>query len=347
MYNPKVAIIDSGVDKDNKSIMRHVVQGFAFEKNIEENKILESFNYDDVFGHGTNCADYILQMADMAQLYPIKIVNKLGKTTCELLVAALRKCMNLPIDIICVSLSVTQVINADIEKELQDTCRDIAEQGKIICASECNNMGNSIPAIYDSVIGVKALDNNVKKKIVVNKDTSVQVMTDISPVFVAGKSGKYNFFKGTSKANAYIVGVLTALMQRGKRLGNMDQALNQLKDVDSTPETIEKESLGKIQSDELGKMILQEIQEVLLKFGCTYSMDEVRKYPFISKITGVNFFNFYEFISVLYEKLGITECDYHLIKIGDVCTLYNLIEHLKGKMCHEKKECSIGTNKKI
>lgn len=60
--------------------MEHVIQGFSFQKSAEEDGVIEEENFDDVFGHGTNCIDCILQFAEQAQFYPIKIVNELGKT---------------------------------------------------------------------------------------------------------------------------------------------------------------------------------------------------------------------------------------------------------------------------
>ena len=52
MYSPKVAVVDSGVDKQNQEIMQHVIQGFSFQKRTGENGIIEEENFDDVFGHG-------------------------------------------------------------------------------------------------------------------------------------------------------------------------------------------------------------------------------------------------------------------------------------------------------
>ena len=164
MYSPKVVVVDSGVDTQNQEIMEHVIQGFSFQKSAEEDGVIEEENFDDVFGHGTNCIDCILQFAEQAQFYPIKIVNELGKTTSSLLLAALEKCRELPVDLICLSLSVTQMLNPTMEKELRDICNDLEKQGKIICASECNNAKDTIPAIYKSVIGVGELLPDAKKK---------------------------------------------------------------------------------------------------------------------------------------------------------------------------------------
>lgn len=347
MYSPKVAVIDSGVDKHNREIMQHVIQGYSFQMNAEENKIVERDNFDDVFGHGTNCIDCILQLAEQAQFYPIKIVNQLGKTTSHLLIAALKKCRELPVDIICLSLSVTQITDSAIEMELKDICDNLEKQGKIICASECNNIRGTIPAIYESVIGVGELSHNAKKKILVDRTAKVQITADISPIFVAGKSGCYNFFKGTSKGNAYVAGILAEAMQTVHGIKSINEALSILEKLDIALEEIDIESVGKIQTDELGQMILKKVHKKLSEFGCTSSLDEISRYPFLSKITGVNFFNFYDFISGIYRELKITKQNYHAIKIGDVCTLYKLVEHLRRNMYYEEKECCFGTNPKI
>ena len=324
MYSPKVAVVDSGVDTQNQEIMEHVIQGFSFQKSAEEDGVIEEENFDDVFGHGTNCIDCILQFAEQAQFYPIKIVNELGKTTSSLLLAALEKCRELPVDLICLSLSVTQMLNSAMEKELRDICNDLEKQGKIICASECNNAKDTIPAIYKSVIGVGELLPDAKKKVLVDRAASVQVLADISPIFVAGKSGRYNFFKGTSKGNAYVAGILARAMQTAPNIKSIQEALNILEKTDDPLEEIDLEYVG-----------------------CTSSLDEISRYPFLSQITGVNFFNFYDFISGIYRELKITKLEYHTIKVGDVCTLYNLVEHLRRNVCYEEKECCFGADTKV
>lgn len=347
MYRPKVAVIDSGVDKQNKIIMQHIIQGFSFQRDAEENRIIESGDFNDIFGHGTNCIDCILQLAEQAQFYPIKIINEMGKTTCTLLIEALKKCKEIPIDIICLSLSVTRFLDDDMEKQLEEICQDLERQGKIICASECNNMKNSIPAIYNSVIGVGELPFDADRKILVDRFKKVQVMADITPIFVAGKQGRYNFFKGTSKANAYVTGILAKSMQTENGLMSIGNALDVLEKKYIAPEIIDTENVGKVQTDELGQLILEKIKKTLSEFGCSSSLDEISKYPFFSKVTGINFFNFYDFISAVHKELKITECDFHTIEIRDVCLLFNLVEYLKREIWYEKKEYGIRTNPEI
>lgn len=332
MYSPIVAVIDSGVDMNNHVIMQRILDGFSFEKRTENNMIIESSNYNDVLGHGTNCIDYIMQLADKARFYPIKIVNELGKTTTELLITALKKCKELPIDVICLSLSLTRKIDTSYEKELQNVCNELSEKGTLICASDGNNIRNTMPAVFDSVIGVKENCISAKRKIAVNRYDKVQVQADISPVFVAGNAGRYNFFKGTSKANAYVAGMLAAFMQRGKKVGTIEEALNELEQIKDIPVVVKREQFEQMPSDELGNKLLYHIRKILMEFGCISTIEEVCKYPLFSKITGITFFNFYDFIRRIYSELNITEYDYHTIRIEEVCTLYNLVEYLKRKI---------------
>ena len=165
----------------------------------------------------------------------------------------LEKCRELPVDLICLSLSVTQMLNSAMEKELRDICNDLEKQGKIICASECNNAKDTIPAIYKSVIGVGELLPDAKKKVLVDRAASVQVLADISPIFVAGKSGRYNFFKGTSKGNAYVAGILARAMQTAPNIKSIQEALNILEKTDDPLEEIDLEYVGKLQTDEVGQ----------------------------------------------------------------------------------------------
>lgn len=92
---------------------------------------------------------------------------------------------------------------------------------------------------------------------------------------------------------------------------------------------------------------MEKVHRRLFEFGCKSSLDEISRYPFLSQITGVNFFNFYDFISGIYRELKITKPDYHAIKVGDVCTLYNLVEHLRRNVCYEEKECCFGADTKV
>ena len=150
-----------------------------------------------------------------------------------------------------------------------------------------------------------------------------------------------------SKGNAYVAGILARAMQTAPNIKSIQEALNILEKTDDPLEEIDLEYVGKLQTDEVGQIILEKVHRRLLEFGCTSSLDEISRYPFLSQITGVNFFNFYDFISGIYRELKITKLEYHTIKVGDVCTLYNLVEHLRRNVCYEEKECCFGADTKV
>ena len=144
-----------------------------------------------------------------------------------------------------------------------------------------------------------------------------------------------------------MAGILARAIQITPNIKSIQEALNILEKTDDPLEEIDLECVGKLQTDEVGQMILEKVHRRLLEFGCTSSLNEISRYPFLSKITGVNFFNFYDFISGIYRELKITKSDYHTIKVGDICILYNLVEHLRRNMCYEEKECCFGADTKV
>ena len=93
-----------------------------------------------------------------------------------------------------------------------------------------------------------------------------------------------------------MAGILARAMQTAPNIKSVQEALNILEKTDDPLEEIDLECVGKLQTDEVGQMILEKIHRRLLEFGCTSSLGEISRYPFLSQITGVNFFNFYDFM---------------------------------------------------
>ena len=67
------------------------------------------------------------------------------------------------------------------------------------------------------------------------------------------------FFKGTSKGNAYVAGLLARAMQTAPNIKSIQEALNILEKIDDTLEEIDLECVGKLQTDEVGQMILEKV----------------------------------------------------------------------------------------
>lgn len=337
MRDNLVAIIDSGIDTKDRSLMRHVAGGFRLVR--KNGRIHMDDNIDDCHGHGTNCADLILQMNPGAEFYVINIVNQEGLSYSELMAASLEKCLKIPARIICMSLSVT-TDTCEYEDKMYTVCRELNEQGKFICISENNELEGSEPARFSPVIGVRAYYEGTQNTWLIDENADIQVTADGKPVFLRGKSGSYNFFKGSSKSNAFFAGVIFQYLER-ENLKGMKDALSRIK-PDSVYQKNEPEAdfgIGRAAETELDQKLEEAVKSgIYAVSGQLVELELLRRIPIMSQITGISYFKFYELITWLYRRLGIEEEDYHRIEANDICTLYRLRKHLRERIQNEEKK---------
>lgn len=340
MRDDLVVIIDSGIDVNNQEIMEHVEGGFQLV--FKDGHIFRNNDICDCYGHGTNCADYILSLSHSSQFYVIKIINEDGLSYSCLMLEALKSCLDIPAKIICMSLSVTTK-TCEIETDLHEICRRLYKQGKVICISENNEMRHSQPARFKEVIGVRADYGMEKEKMIVDENLDIQVIADGTPVFLRGKNGEYNFFKGCSKANAFVSGIIFD-QQKNEHIGNMESALVALKKLSKNKEKNEfvKEidyGIGDMPKTDLDRMLEDLILEAIEKIGGNKPEREAfRESPIMSRLNGISYFNFYRFLLYLYHKLGISDEDFRGINVYDICTAYRLREFLKKRLRNEAEK---------
>lgn len=341
MRNNLVVIIDSGIDTKDRKLMEHVVGGCRFV--LQDRQIEMDDMIDDCHGHGTNCADLILEMNAQAVFYIINIVNQDGLSHSELMLTSLKKCLEVPARIICMSLSVT-THTCDYEDEIHAVCGKLNEQGKLICISENNEMEGSEPARFSEVIGVRAYYEGTKNTWRINENADIQVTADGSPVFLRGRNGSFNFFKGSSKSNAFFAGVILQYLQK-ENIRGMKETLIRIKQDSVYQEENEPEKdfgIGRVAETEQDKQLEEVIKAGIYEIsGQLVELNILRRIPIMSQITGISYFKFYELITWLYRKLGIKEEDYHSIKANDICTLYRLRKYLRERLQNEEKEQGI------
>lgn len=336
MRDDLVVLIDSGIDMGNLLLMNHVEGGICLA--YESDEIKESKNYNDYNGHGTNCADIILQMNPTVKFYVIKIVNEHGVSSSRLMVAALNKCVQIEARIICMSLSIITEKCA-IEKQLHEVCKELDKQGKIVLVSENNEMIYSQPAKFKEVIGVRASYSMKKNSWQVKESDDIQVIADGTPVFVFGKNETYNFFKGSSKANAFFAGILYKYLNKSPKKGKMELLQNIKRDSEKIERdfSIEQYGIGDIPQTEeeiwLEKVIIESIEKISRK---NLNVEQYRQFPIMSNVTGISFFNFYYVLLEIYCRLNLKQIDWREVEIYNVCTLYCLRNFLKEKIKDEK-----------
>ncbi|MDY8047774.1 S8 family serine peptidase [Paenibacillus polymyxa] len=331
MFNNKqVVIIDTGMDMTNCSLSKHVIDGVRFQ--FSGNEIIEDNDFQDDHGHGTSVADTIMQVFSEAQFYIIKIANEEGKTSTRLLQMALKKCLNLNIKYICISISVT---SEGYQQQISEITHQLVNQNKLIFVSVKNGSHSSYPANLPTVIGVDGQTFCSNDSFLFSKNREVQAIFDDSPIFVYTLAERFTFFKGTSKANALCVGwsmrILSFNSHKDKiTFADYNHVLEQYTLLHKVEIPIVKDmSENKIDCNlvkKFGKSIEKAIYE-----ATNHKIDISSLYegPFISRLSGITFYNFVDFWSNLEKELKYNLIDYHSINILNVCSLSTLLNYLE------------------
>lgn len=349
MYDMKqVVVIDTGIDMKNCNLSKHVIGGTEFR--CLNDQILEDHLYQDDNGHGTMCADTILQVYDEALFYVIKIANSEGKTSTSLLRKALFKCLSLNIKYICISLAVTA---AAYQQELFDITKRLVDQNKLIFVSIKNNSQSSYPANLPTVIGVAGQPFLSNELFSFSARKEIQAIFDDSPLFVYTLANRFAFFKGTSKANALCVGMSLKLIHSVK--GNYERMtfseFNRWFEDYSLRHQEDRPHVPIISNGDTHYNLLEvfggKIKKAISKTTNHHiDLDSIHDGPFISRLTGINFNNFYDFWLHLENELNFSLTDHHRINIQNVCSLPALLNFLQ-EVVDCRNVCKIANHTKV
>lgn len=146
-----IAVLDSGWDRAIPE--PRVLPGTGFVDPDDDFALARNDDDNDVLGHGTACADVILQVAPDARVIPVKVFGNKLETSPGTLEAALQWAIDAGV----------QVINVSLGTRLEGTlhplyraCERARQSGIIIVAAGHNANDWSYPAIFENVIGVSA-----------------------------------------------------------------------------------------------------------------------------------------------------------------------------------------------
>lgn len=189
----KIALIDTGIDLNNKSLK--VIGGVNFISGMKEGE------YQDDNGHGTYCASIIQRVCPQAEFFVIKALNDQAEGSISMLKQALKYLKDTDIRVACLSLA-----TREYDEELKQLCKELVQKDFILVSSVANGSAESYPAVFPGVIGVNSILMNNRESYWYDKEKIVQCVADITPVMVPELDGTYVMFGGNSKANAYISG---------------------------------------------------------------------------------------------------------------------------------------------
>lgn len=324
----KIAVIDTGVDMHDKEMINNL----KFDRKLQVENFEEKYkNIDDSISHGTLCAKTILSICNDALIYPVKIFDKHGKTNSWNLVDVLQKILNTDIDIINISASTT---NCPYEKELNEVCKKLYEEGKIIVCSHHNGKNNksSIPTKFDTVIGVKGIDEVFKDKdYFYNKKNEVQVYGNSKERFLKFK-GNIIEFSRNSRAAAVFSGILANMIkENGYRTYKLEELIMQNSINNKSSYKYEKPQ--DIYYDEEKTKIAKRLVLLINKEFAVREIDLnfLKEYSLLNTFTGIGNHNAYEFLLKINEEFNIN-IDYRDIFIYDLDYLNNIIEIIQKNL---------------
>lgn len=186
---PIIVVIDSGID--------------AMIVENETRDILNKGQYDKC-GHGTACAMVIKSIVPTANIISIPLLDESARATSDELEYVLEYCCEVNCHIVNLSLSVSNLHTRKLEK----ICNQLKTQGKVIVSSVTNRELTSIPANYDTVLGVRGKVFSSPFTYWFNNRREIQLITDMTPVFTDFRLNRYFMFSGNSKAAAVASGLI-------------------------------------------------------------------------------------------------------------------------------------------
>lgn len=209
----KVAVLDSGINKNHKDLKGKIVKEF--------NPIDSSIESENKLSHGTSIAGIITAnntnsevtgVTQNVELYSVKVIKNDGKIERQGFIDGFKWAISQNVDIINLSLGFQKDF-----PELRELVDDAVKKGIIIVAASGNTYGlnSQFPARYDNVISVGAIDskNRVPQFSAIGK---VDFFAPGVNVLSLNNKGGNSVYTGSSYSVAYITGVIADYLYKEK-----------------------------------------------------------------------------------------------------------------------------------
>lgn len=202
----KVAILDSGINKNHKDLEGKVVKEFS--------SIGSSFSYEDNLGHGTAIANDnkfgVIGVTQSVEVYSAKVIKDDGKIDKKDFIKGLEWAITQNVDVINLSLG----FQSDFP-ELRSLIADALNKGIILIAASGNTYGLNaqLPARYDDVISVGMINEEKES----TKFSAIGKIDFVGPgenILSLNNIGGYSYNEGSSYSTAYVTGVVAEYLSR-------------------------------------------------------------------------------------------------------------------------------------
>jgi thermitase len=189
-----VAVLDTGINKDNQDLADRVVAEVNFT---------DSPTSDDLYGHGTHMAGTIAAIAPECRLMNVKVADDMGR--CEPSVVARGIIWAADHGAKVINLSLSMIASPNLEEAVNYAW----SQGAIIVAA-AGNKGTSepsYPAYYDNCLAVAGTNKNNSLALLSSYGDWVDVAAPGFNIYSELPQNQYGYKTGTSAAGAHVSGV--------------------------------------------------------------------------------------------------------------------------------------------
>ncbi|MGA1792327.1 MAG: S8 family peptidase [Thermoplasmatota archaeon] len=229
----KVAILDTGVDKDHPDL--NIAGGVNF---VPLGRKIDSRKYDDDNGHGTHVAGTIaaqdnsigvVGVAPGVSIYAVKVLDRSGSGSLTWIINGLNWAIANDMDIISMSLS-TDYDYTNFRNAIQA----VYDAGIVIIAAAGND-GSQVdyPAAYSTVVAVSATDSSDNLPYWSNYGSQIEVAAPGVSIPSTWNDGGYKTISGTSMACPHVTGVAALVLDKDPTLGieKVREALHDAEDL--------------------------------------------------------------------------------------------------------------------
>jgi subtilisin len=221
----KVAILDTGIDKNHEDLKSNVIHGETTVDNTDWG--------DDGNGHGTHVAGTVAALdndlgvvgvAPQVSLYAVKVLSDGGSGTVSSVVAGIEWAVEQDIPILNMSLG-----SSSDSQTLRNACDAAYAAGHLIVSS-AGNSGNpggrgdnvGYPARYESVIAVASSTINNTRSSFSSTGPAVELIAPGSSILSTLPGNNYGTYSGTSMASPHIAGVAALAWASNSSLSNSE-----------------------------------------------------------------------------------------------------------------------------
>lgn len=208
----KVAVIDSGIDMDHPFLENCVKGGVEIVNSSESLQLhLKEGNHCDAFGHGTACAGAIHSIAPDAEIYSVKVLGNTLRGRGDAFLSGIRWVIENKIPLANLSLGTTR----DKYFAPLHSLMDRAYFSRLVMVAAHNNSPTpSFPAVFSSIIGVKAVEEEDPMNFYFSSFPPVEFLVKGENVRLPWLDQSFETCTGNSFAAPFLTGIIALILSK-------------------------------------------------------------------------------------------------------------------------------------